>query len=254
MLQIEKLSFRYGTHSPLVLDGVSLSLPPGRIGVLLGPNGAGKSTLFRIILGLLRPESGSLLLEGENLLRLSGRERARRIAWVPQSVHFGALSVYDSILMGRIAYFGFRAGEKDRAVTRKILRELGMEDLAERNAETLSGGEKQKLAIARAMAQEPQLLIMDEPTGNLDPANEEQILTMAAGLAKEKNIAVLVSLHDLNQALDYGDCFYLMKKGQIRYTGGTEMLRPDVIREIYGVDTVLAEWEGRKFIVGGRKK
>ena len=110
MLEIENLRFRYSRRGPLVLDGVNLELKDGEIGILLGKNGSGKTTLFKTILGIEKPESGAIRFDGEDLLRMNRRERARRIAYVPQSIHFGALSVYDTVLMGRVSYFGYKAG------------------------------------------------------------------------------------------------------------------------------------------------
>ncbi len=253
MLEVQDVRFRYGRRGPWVLDGVSLDLKRGEIGILLGRNGAGKSTLFTNILGIAKPESGSIRMDGEDLLQMPRRERARRIAYVPQHIHFGALSVYDSVLLGRVSYFGAREGKKDREVTERILSEMHLENIAGRSAEELSGGEKQKVAIARAMAQEPQLMIFDEPTGNLDIANEELLIEEAKKLAAEKDIAILSSLHDLNQAMYFGDRFFLMKDGKIRYSGTEDIITPAVIREIYDIDIRIIEAENRKIIIGGKQ-
>lgn len=251
MLQIENLRFRYGKRAPVVLDGVNLSLRSGEVGILLGKNGSGKTTLFRNILGINQPTDGSILFEGEDLLKMSRQERARRIAYVPQHIHFGELSVFDSILMGRVSYFGLRAGKEDFEVVERILSDMKLEDFAFRNAEELSGGEKQKIAIARAMAQEPKLLIFDEPTGNLDIANEQLIVEETKKLAREKHIAILSSLHDLNQALDLGDRFFFMKEGTIRYAGGADIVREDIIHEIFDAKVKILNIDGQKVIIGG---
>lgn len=252
MLKIEHLSFRYGRRGSLVLRDVNVTLSEGEVGILLGRNGSGKTTLFKNILGLETPETGSVLFDGEELTKLPRRERARRIAYVPQHIHFGALSVYDSILMGRVSYFGLRAGREDYAVVDEIMADMGLESFATRNAEALSGGEKQKVAIARALAQEPRLLIFDEPTGNLDIANEELIIAEARKLAREKGISILSSLHDLNQALRMGDRFYLMKEGSIRYTGTQEVLTAPTIRDVFGIEVKILQVENRKIILGGK--
>ena len=222
MLEIRDLHFRYGKRSPLVLNGVDLTLRGGEIGVVLGKNGSGKTTLFKNILGIQKPESGMIRFDGEDLLKMSRRERARRIAYVPQSIHFGALSVFDTVLMGRVSYFGYKAGREDEEAVWEILRDMRLEELAARSVEQLSGGERQKIAIARALAQEPRMLLFDEPTGNLDIANEQLILSEARRVAREKGIAILTSLHDFNQALELGDRFFFMKDGRIRHEGGAE--------------------------------
>ena len=251
MLEVKDLSFRYSRRAPLVLRGVSLSLENGSIGVLLAKNGAGKSTLFKVILGIHPPLAGEILFDGRDLLKLSRRERAKLIAYVPQSISFGALSVFDTVRSGRIAYFGFRSGQEDEAVVWRILDEMGLAEFAARNVEELSGGERQKIAIARALAQEPRMLIFDEPTGNLDIANEQLIVQQAKKLAGEKGISILTSLHDLNQALSLGDRFFLMKNGVIRYAGDAAVMTADAICDTFDAQVRILEIEGKKIIVGG---
>lgn len=254
MLEIKDLSFRYSRHSPMVLQGVDLTLKDGEIGILLGKNGSGKTTLFKNILGIQKPQGGSIRFDGEDLLKMNRQERARRVAYVPQNIHFGALSVFDTVLMGRVSYFGYKAGKEDEDTVWAILRDMKLEDYAARNVEQLSGGERQKIAIARALAQEPRLLVFDEPTGNLDIANEQLILSEARRVAKEKNIGILTSLHDLNQALDLGDRFFFMKDGQIRHAGGPEIVTEAVIREIFDAEVRIIEIEGKKVIINGGQK
>lgn len=248
MLNIENLHFSYGGSTD-VLRGADLELSQGEVGILLGKNGSGKTTLFKTLLGLVKPQKGSITLQGENLLKLNRLQRARRIGYVPQDIQFGALTVFDSVLMGRISYFGIRAGKEDYEAVEKLLADMGLLELAHRNVEELSGGERQKIAIARAMAQEPQMMVFDEPTGNLDIANEQLIIREAKKLAKEKNIAILASLHDLNQALALGDKFFFLKDGIVKYAGGREVFTPEVIKDIFDADVELLEKDGRMVIV-----
>ena len=251
MLSVENLTFRYKMRGRPVLDGINLELKQGEIGILLGRNGSGKTTLFKNILGIHSPVGGTIRFDGEDLLKMPRRERARRIAYVPQDIRFGALTVFDSILMGRVSYFGMKASPADYEAVEKIMADMGLEPFAHRNVEELSGGERQKIAIARAMAQEPKLMVFDEPTGNLDIANEQCIITEAKKLAREKNISILSSLHDLNRALDFGDKFFFLKNGVMKYAGGPEIVNEAVIKDVFDIDVKIVEIDGRKVILGG---
>ena len=249
MLKVNDLHFRYSSHGNAVLDGASLELKQGQIGILLGKNAAGKTTLFKTILGIEKPSRGEITFDGENLLKMNRRDRARRIAYVPQHIHFGDLTVFDSVLMGRVSYFGMKAGREDYEAVESILTDMQLQDFANRSAEALSGGEKQKIAIARAMAQEPKLMVFDEPTGNLDMANEQLIIEEAKKLARQKNISILSSLHDLNQALNFGDRFFLMKDGIVKYAGGREIITPEVLKDIFDVSVQIREIDGQTVVL-----
>ena len=248
-LEIKDLSFRYSKRGPLVLDKVSFSLNKGEIGVILGKNGSGKTTLFKNVLGLVKPTGGSISFNGKDLSKVSRRERAGYIAYVPQNVEFGALSVFDTVLMGRMPYFGLRSGKEDEEKTFKVLKEMGLTDLASRNVTELSGGERQKVAIARAFAQEPELMVFDEPTGNLDIANEQLILNEAKRIATEKGIGILTSLHDLNQALAVGDRFFFLKNGKLLYIGGKDIISKELIKEVFDAEVSIIDHEGKMIIV-----
>ena len=251
MLKCEDLMFQYSRTGAPVLRGLSLELEQGQIGIVLGKNGSGKTTLFKNILGIHNPKSGKIRFDGKNLMKMSRRERAQRIAYVPQDIRFGELTVFDSVLLGRISHFGLQASQEDYIAVERILADMGLASFANRNVEALSGGERQKIAIARAMAQEPKLMIFDEPTGNLDIANEQLILQEAKKLAKQKNIAILSSLHDLNQALYFGDKFFFLKDGVVKYSGGRECVNEAVIRDVFDIDVRIVELDGQKVILGG---
>lgn len=251
MIKIQNLTFKYTGKNPNVLNGIDLELESGEIGILLGRNGAGKTTLFKTILGLCRPSGGTITFDGKDLLNMPRKERAALIAYVPQHIHFGDLSVYDSVLSGRVSHFGLKAGKSDYQIVDEIIGEMGLDAFADRIAENLSGGEKQKVAIARALAQDPKMLIFDEPTGNLDLANEELLISEAKKAAGVRNITVLSSMHDLNQAIYMGDRFFFMKDGKIRYDGGENIITSEIIKEIFDINRKIIEVDDRKVILGG---
>lgn len=248
MLNIEKLSSSYGKQQ--VLEDLSLSLCRGEIGILLGKNGVGKTTLFKNILGLCEKDGGEILLDGKSLTALPPRERARLVSHVPQDIRFGDLSVFDTVLSGRGACFGIKPAKKDLEAAEKALCDLGLEALAFRNANKLSGGEKQRVAVARALAAEPKLMLFDEPTGNLDVGSEALVLSKVRALAREREITVLASLHDLNSALSLGDRFLTLKEGRITHSVTSEGLTADILSETFDTNIKILSAEGRRFIVG----
>ena len=247
MLEIKSLTFAYETDRP-VLRGVDLELEDGQVGILLGRNGAGKSTLLKIITGVLKPSGGSVLFDGQELLSMSRRERAALVAYVPQQIDFGSLTVYQTVLTGRVSYYSIKPSKSDLDVVERVISEMDLTDVTCRNVQELSGGERQKVAIARALAQEPRVLVFDEPTGNLDIANELLIIKEAKKIAHSKNITVFSSIHDLNQAIVFGDRFFLMKDGLIRYSGDEQVFSSEVIRDVYGVEAALVGDRGDRFI------
>lgn len=247
MLEIKGLSFAYENDRP-VLKGVDMALEDGQVGILLGRNGAGKSTLLKIITGVLKPSGGSVLFNGQDLLAMTRRERAALVAYVPQQIDFGDLTVYQTVLTGRVSYYSIKPSKSDLDVVERVLSEMDLSSVSCRNVQELSGGERQKVAIARALAQEPKVLVFDEPTGNLDIANELLIIKEAKKIACSKNITVFSSIHDLNQAMYFGDKFFFMKDGSIKYSGNSEVFSPEIIRDVYGVEASLVGDREEKYI------
>lgn len=235
-VQGQNLSFSYNTRS--IFSDVNLELKAGQVSTFIGPNGAGKSTLIRCLCHLYRPATGFVYLGEQELSLLPPQKRARIMGYVPQhEKETFSISVYEAVLLGRRPHIEWRVREKDLQVVQEVLETLQITDFADRNLSTLSGGERQKVAIARALAQEPSVLLLDEPTSSLDLCHQLEILELVRNLAHQKGLTVLMILHDLNLAARYSDQVFLIWNQGI-YTSGSpaEVLTPKHIREVYGVE------------------
>jgi iron complex transport system ATP-binding protein len=236
-LRLVNLSAGYGSR--LVVRQVSLTVGAGEVVALVGPNGAGKSTLLRVLSGVLPARGGEAHLNGADLLRLKPAERARRLAVVPQMVHLPeAFTVDEIVLMGRTPHLPLWAGEgrRDCEVAWQAMCRAQVEHLSERHVDELSGGEQQRVMLARALAQEPQVLLLDEPTAHLDLKHQVTVLELVRSLARDNGLAVLMTLHDLNQATLYADRVALMDGGEIVAQGpAAEVFVPDRLSQVYGV-------------------
>ena len=236
-LSISNISVGY--HSHLVFHGVSLDVRVGEIVALVGPNGAGKSTLVRAVSGVTPISSGMIRLDGMDLLRLRSAERARLVAVVPQAVHLPeAFSVAEIVMMGRTPHLPLWGGEgkRDCEVAWEAMRRTAIEALADRRIDELSGGERQRVVIARALAQEPRILLLDEATAHLDLKHQVSVLDLVRALTHEHELAVLATLHDLNQAARYADRVALLAGGELRAIGApAEVLTSAHLSPAYGL-------------------
>lgn len=242
MLNAADLSF--GFPGRTVGSGVSFALADGEVLCVLGPNGGGKTTLFRTLLGLLSPHGGSVRLDDTALTALSRREIARRIGYVPQA-HAGAFAftVSEMVLMGRTAHMNLFAAPsaRDRETAARAIETLGIGHLAGRAFTEISGGERQLVLIARALAQEPRLLVMDEPTSSLDFGNQVRVLGHVRRLAAQ-GISVLLSSHQPDHALQCADRALLLCEGKALALGAPhDVIRPDTLRRLYGIDVRIVE-------------
>jgi len=243
ILAAERIAFAYPGR-PLFRD-LSLSLKEGDLAGLIGPNGSGKTTLLRILTGVLRPDSGRVLLRGEDLSGLSGRSRARSLAVVPQASRtLFDYTVLEVALMGRFAHLGLWGLEtrEDAGIAARCLAEVGMEHAASRSLNELSSGERQRVYIARALTQQPRILLLDEPTSFLDLKHRLQIYEILARLTRETGLTVLAISHDLNLAARYGRKLHLIRDGAISASGApAEVITGSVIREVYGTDAEIGK-------------
>jgi len=245
-LAVEALSFGYG-HA--IGEGVSFALAPGEVLCLLGPNGGGKTTLLKTVLGLIRALAGRVRVNDEDIAAWSPRRRALAFGYVPQSApgQF-SFTVAEMVLMGRSAHRGAFAApsEHDRTVADAALAALGIAALAERDWLRVSGGERQLALIARALAQEPRILVLDEPTANLDFGNQVRVLAELKKLAG-RGLAVVFATHHPEQAFACADRVALLHEGRLNLVGApAEIITPETMRRVYGVEVdVVPVGDGR---------
>jgi iron complex transport system ATP-binding protein len=249
IFKIDDIECSYGAAK--VLNGLTFSIAAGSFTGIIGPNGSGKSTLLKSLGRVLKPVKGAVLLDKEDLYSLDIRDVAKKMAVVPQetAVNF-SFTVNDVVIMGRSPHLGFfqNEGEKDFAVARLAMELTNTYHLADRPITAISGGERQRVIIAKALAQEPGIILLDEPTSHLDINHQIEILSLLRRLNRENNLTIISVFHDLNLASQYCDSLILMKNGSIFTIGEPdEVLTMDNIKEVYGANVLV-----RKHPVTGR--
>lgn len=237
VLEARSVQFFYGQHK--VLNNMSLSLKRGKIYGLLGPNGSGKSTLLRILTGAIRPASGEVMHKGKDINQMKKKELGKLISFVPQdfSINF-PFTCYEVVMMGRYVHQGIMGlGAKiDDAVVRRCMEFTRTDMISKRLVTHLSGGEMQRVVLAQALAQEGEVLLLDEPTSHLDIKFQIEILELLKRLNEEKGITILASFHDLNLASHYCHCVYFINGGEIVESGPVEeVFTEDIINKVFGV-------------------
>lgn len=252
MLEIKALSVRFGRKQ--VLREVSFALRPHRLTVLVGRNGSGKSTLLNCVNQQI-PYTGTITEGEKNLALISARERARSIAILPQSVPVPHITARELVSFGRNPYLDFtgRLTDNDRQAVEKALRDTDSLELAERYADTLSGGEKQRVLLAMILAQNTPIMMLDEPTAHMDLSYEASFLKLLRKLKKERKKTFLVILHDLNLAAEYADDLILLEDGKILFAGSKEeCLEKEVLERTFGLKRyTVADGDGQRIFFGG---
>lgn len=243
MLSLDSITVGY--NSRRILHDITLNVQAGEVVALIGPNGVGKSTLIRAISGSVPVTSGQVRVADVDLLRLPIEQRARLVAVVPQAVQLPeAFTVTETVLMGRTAYLGWlgRETKADRAITAAAMERTCITELAARRIGELSGGEQQRVLIARALAQSAKILLLDEPTAHLDLKHQAGILSLVRGLAKDEGFAILIALHDLNLAALYADRVGLLSNGTLVALGTPpEVLTAEQLSPVYGLSISVYE-------------
>lgn len=248
MLRAEGI--RFGYKKKPVLEGIDLHVDSGELCSVLGNNGAGKSTLLKCLLGVLCPGDGVILIDGDDSGSLNRRETARRMAYVAQQGDRTAgMTVFDAVLMGRRPHITWGVTDHDLDIAQDIIEALGLRDLALRYIDELSGGEAQKVMIARALAQEPGILLLDEPTSNLDMKNQIDVMRTVRQAVEERDIAAIIAIHDINLALRFSDKFLLLEGGSVLAYGGREVINAENIERTYGVEVSTESIDDRMLIV-----
>ncbi|MDY6985264.1 MAG: ABC transporter ATP-binding protein [Candidatus Thermoplasmatota archaeon] len=239
MLEVLGVSVSYGSRE--VLKDVSFEVKENEVLGVIGPNGAGKTTLLKCIDGIIKPKKGKIMVDGEE-----NRDVAKRIGYVPQiSDSIPSVLVFDAVLMGRKPYMSWKPGYRDIERTWEVIDMLDID--AMRRLVELSGGERQKVIIARALAQEPEILLLDEPTSNLDIKHQVEIMD----LLKKQKRKTIIAMHDLNMAVRYCDRLLMLNKGRVYSFGGREILSKESIREVYGINAKIKEDEDGTWIIPG---
>lgn len=244
MIRVENICYHY-RGCPELLQDISFRLEKGKFLAILGNNGAGKSTLLKCFNHIFPADSGKVLLDGTDLLALSHREVAKRVAFVSQSVPSTQMTVRDVVMLGRRPYMRWGFTEKDDQIVREVMERLDLTgEIQGRFLNQLSGGEQQKVMLARALAQQPQVLLLDEPTSSLDIRNQYQVLKIVQDICRKDEISAIMVIHDLNLALRFCDRFLLMRQGRIYRYGDLSVLDSAALNDVYGVDAKVVEIEG----------
>ncbi len=248
MIQAEHVSFAYRGDEKVLRD-LDLREEAGHCLAFLGNNGAGKSTFLKCLNRILEPQEGLIVVDGMEIRSTPRTQIAKKLAYVEQHTEVSRLTVYDTVLLGRKPHMHLGPGAADYAVVDAVIRRMHLEELKLRYIDEISGGELQKVVLARALAQQPRVLLLDEPTASLDLKNQHEVMAIVSQIARDDNITAVVVIHDLNLALKYCDRFLLIHEGQAYRYGDSSIITSEAIRDVYGVEASIAEIAGSRFVV-----
>ncbi len=248
-IRIRGLEFSY--NSIPALKDVTIDIHESEIVAIVGPNGSGKSTLLKCIDRILKPQKGGILINGKDVKDFSQIEIARTVGYVPQSVkQFFPATVFEVVLMGRRPYLGWRCSKRDIEKVFEVLKILNIENIAMRDFNELSGGQQQKVLIARALVQEPEILLLDEPTANLDIKHQLEVMEIVKRIVRMNGITAIIAIHDLNLASKYADRIVMMKDGKVFAIGTPEeVLTSANIESVYDVKVKIIRFNGKLYVI-----
>ena len=247
ILSVQGINFNYPGRS--VLESISFSVEKGEFLAVLGTNGTGKTTLLKCINCILKPTAGNVFIGKDSVSDLSRNTLARMIGYVEQQRSGSRATVFNTVLLGRKPYIKWDITQEDMSITNQALEVLGLSEHALRYLDELSGGELQKVVIARALAQEPDLLLMDEPTSSLDLKNQLEVLKLIRQITRDRGITAVVTMHDLNLAMRFADSYVLLKDKTIFMAGGPEVMTPENIEAVYTVPVAISSQNGYRFVI-----
>lgn len=247
ILKVDGIEFGYSKET--ILDGVSFELRKGDCLAVLGTNGTGKSTLLKCLNRILKPHFGTVLIDSCEINKYRRLDLAKKIVYVSQKNECSRTTVFDAVMLGRRPYIKWDISEGDKEKVMHVIKTMGLEKFSLRYIDELSGGELQKVLIARALAQEPEILMLDEPTSSLDIKNQLELIKLIKDIADKRNIAAIVTIHDLNLALRFANRFILLKDGKIYKAGGIEIITPSNIEAVYSVSVDVENYRNRKLVI-----
>ena len=247
-LQISGITQGYGSRT--VLEDISLNVPQGKMVAVLGPNGCGKSTLIKTVCRIYPPRSGKIIVDDTDISNIPSRDFSKYIGYVPQKyVPSDYMQVLDAILIGRSPYMGWTYSKNDFEIANRAVELMGISDLIDKNVQDISGGQIQKVIIARAITQEPEYYVLDEPTSALDLRNQLNTLRTMKTLMRDDNAGVLVALHDLNLAMRFADEVVMLKDGHVFASGPPETtITEESIKAVYDVNSEIVSGRGGKYV------
>jgi len=247
ILNVQGLQFHYPGRP--VLDKASFAVEKGEVLAILGTNGTGKTTLLKCLNRILTPLAGTVWIEDQPISAFGRNALAQKMGYVEQQRTGSRATVFNTVLLGRKPYIRWDITQNDMAIAAQALETLGLADFALRYLDELSGGELQKVVIARALAQEPEIMLMDEPTSSLDLKNQLEVLNLIQKISHEQGIAAVVAMHDLNLALRFADRFILLKDRAIYAAGGAEVMTSESIEAVYAVPVTIAAHNGSRVVI-----